>query len=291
MADYQIFTDATADLSPEMLSGLPPVEMIPMEVEIGGRVYTYGPSGTITPAEFYRLQREGHFSSTSQITPQTYRQYFEPVLQDGRDILYLCFSSGLSGTFQSAELAINELRTLYPERSIACIDTLAASIGEGLLVCEALKRQAEGCSLSGLASWVRENRLKVCHWFTVDTFDHLRHGGRVSAAAAVMGTALQIKPLLHVDEEDRLKVAEKPRGHKKALHSQIRQVTTGWEPEGFCRRIVVAHGDNPEGAKNLMGALAIHIPEAEFSTSEIGPVIGSHTGPGMLAVTYIGTNR
>lgn len=135
MADYQIFTDATADLSPEMLSGLPPVEMIPMEVEIGGRVYTYGPSGTITPAEFYRLQREGHFSSTSQITPQTYRQYFEPVLQDGRDILYLCFSSGLSGTFQSAELAINELRTLYPERSIACIDTLAASIGEGLLVC------------------------------------------------------------------------------------------------------------------------------------------------------------
>ena len=164
MTDYQIFTDATADLSPEMLKGLPPVEIIPMSVEIGGRAYTYGPSGTITPAEFYRLQREGNLGSTSQITLPVYRQYFEPALQEGKDILYLCFSSGLSGTFQSAELAINELRKSYPRRSIACIDTLAASIGEGLLVCETLKRQAEGYSLFPLTSWVKENRLKVCHW-------------------------------------------------------------------------------------------------------------------------------
>ena len=183
MADYQIFTDATADLSPEMLSGLPPVEIIPMHVEIGGKAYTYGPSGTITPAEFYRLQRAGNFGFTSQITPPVYRQYFEPALQESKDILYLCFSSGLSGTFQSAELAINELRALYPKRSIACIDTLTASIGEDLPAREALRRQAEGYSLSELISWVHDNRLKVCHWFTVDTFDHLRHGRRVSAPA------------------------------------------------------------------------------------------------------------
>lgn len=291
MTDYQIFTDATADISPMMLSGLPPVEIIPMELEIGGRAYTYGPSGTITPSEFYHLQRDVHFASTSQITPLTYQQYFEPALQEGKDILYLCFSSGLSGTFQSAQLCIGELRERYSERRVECIDTLAASIGQGLFVCEALRKQADGCSLTELADWVKENRLNICHWFTVDTFEHLRHGGRVSAAAAVMGTALQIKPLLHVNEKGCLKVVEKPRGRKQALHVQLKQVLKGWEANGPCKRIVVAHGDNPDGARNLKGALALHIPEAEFLTSEIGPIIGAHTGPGMLAVTYWGTNR
>ena len=139
MAEYRIFTDATADLSPELKEGLPPIEVIPMQVEIGGNEYTYGSPEGITAQEFYRLQREGNFASTSQINPTVYFQHFEPWLRQGTDILYLCFSSGLSGTYQSASLAIEELKAEYPERQIICIDTLGASVGEGFLVREAAR--------------------------------------------------------------------------------------------------------------------------------------------------------
>ena len=178
MDSYRIFTDATADLSAELLAGLPPVEVIPMQVEIGGKEYTYGSPGGITPREFYRMQREGNFASTTQINPGVYLRYFEPWLRAGTDILYLCFSSGLSGTFQTAEMAVEELRAEYPERKIVCIDTLCASIGEGLIVREAAKMQAQGLTLDELAAWVTARRLHVCHWFTVDTLTHLKHGGR-----------------------------------------------------------------------------------------------------------------
>ena len=212
MGKYQIFTDATADLSPESLKGLPSVEIIPMQIEIGGAEYTFGTPDGITPQEFYGLQRKGSFATTSQINPTVYFQYFEPCLRQGVDVLYLCFSSGLSGTYQSAMLAAEELQQEYPERKIICVDTLGASAGEGFLVREAAKMQGNGLTIEELAEWVTKRRLQVCHWFTVDTFTHLKHGGRVSAAAAAMGTALQIKPLLHVDDNGKLQVMEKSRG-------------------------------------------------------------------------------
>lgn len=290
MTNYQLFTDATADMSTELLSGLPSVEIVPMQVEIGGREYTYGPGGNITVAEFYRLQREGSFATTSQINPEVYLQYFEPCLQQGKDILYLCFSSGLSGTFQAAQMCIQDLQEKYPERKIVCIDTLCASAGEGFLVRETIRKQTEGLTLEELSAWVLERRLQVCHWFTVDVFDHLRHGGRVSAAAAALGTALQIKPLLHVDEEGKLVVAEKPRGRKRAIAAQLAQMKRGWMPE-LGKLVIVAHGDYPEGAEQLRQEVAAQFPEAELYTVDIGPVIGAHTGPGMLAVLYWGSTR
>lgn len=290
MAAYQIFTDATADLSPEMLTGLPHLEIIPMEIEIAGGTYIYGPSGTISIDHFYELQRTGNFAFTSQINPAVYFQTFSACLQDGKDILYLCFTSGMSGTFQTARLCIDELEKEYPERKIICVDTLAASIGEGFLVCEALRKQTEGCSLEELADWVMKNRLKVCHWFTVDTFDHLKHGGRVSAAAAALGTVLQIKPLLRVDEEGCLKVVEKPRGRKNAIAAQLSRIHSGWIPD-MGNKIVIAHGDCSEGAEQLRQAVSAQFPEAEIVTSQIGPIIGAHTGPGMLAVSYWGNTR
>lgn len=177
MDGYQIFTDATSDLAPELTAGLPSVEMIPMNVEIGGTEYSYGSPEGITAKEFYRLQRAGNFATTSQINPTIYFKHFEPCLRQGTDILYLCFSSGLSGTYQSAFLAVEELQQEYPERRIICIDTLAAAVGEGFLVREAAKKQREGLSIDELASWVMEHRLEVCHWFTVDTFTHLKHSG------------------------------------------------------------------------------------------------------------------
>lgn len=261
-----------------------------MNIEIGGEAYTYGPSGTITAGRFYELQRNGSFASTSQVSQSIYLEAFTPCLQQGKDILYLCFSSGMSGTFQSAQLSVSELREQYPNSTIICVDTLAASIGEGFLVCEALRKQAEGYSIEELADWVTENRLKICHWFTVDTFEHLKHGGRVSAAAATVGTVLQIKPLLRVDEEGCLKVMEKPRGRKRAISTQIDHIQAGLLPD-MGNRIVVGHGDYPKGAELLKASIADHFPDMQIDTADIGPIIGAHTGPGMLAVTYWGTNR
>ena len=290
MMPYRIFTDATADLSPELLEGLPPVEIIPMQIEIGGREYSYGSAGSITTQEFYRLQRDGCFASTSQINPAVYFEHFEPCLLQGIDILYMCFTSGMSGTIQSAQLCIEELQEKYPERKILCIDTLCASAGEGFFVREAARKQADGLTADELADWVLQHRLEVCHWFTVDTFEHLRHGGRVSAAAAVMGTALQIKPLIHVDLEGRLQVAGKPRGSKKVLSALVEKMEQGWAPE-LGKQVFVAHGDNPKAVQQLRERIAERFPDAEIFTAEIGPVIGAHTGPGMLALLYWGRNR
>lgn len=288
--EYQIFTDATADLSEEMLDGLPHLEIIPMTLEIGGREYTYGPQGDISVDEFYRLQQAGNFASTSQINPSVFTEYFEPYLKQGKDILYLCFSSGLSGTLQSARMSMRELREKYPERTIVCVDTLCASVGEALLVHEVLKRQFQGMGMDEVFRWVVEHRIQVCHWFTVDTFDHLKHGGRVSAVSAAVGTVLQIKPLLHVDESGTLKVAEKPRGRKKAISSQLARMEQGWRPE-ISKTVVVGHGDSPDEARALMEAVALKFPEAEIYSADIGPIIGAHTGPGMLALIYVGDNR
>lgn len=287
---YQIFTDATADVSKEIMEGLPPVVFVPMEVELGGASYTYGPGGNLTVAQFYAAQRGGLFASTSQINPAVYREAFEPCLREGRDILYLCFSSGLSGTIQNAMLCIRELEEEYPDRRIVLVDTLCASAGEGFLVREAAAQQARGMALEELAQWVTDHRLQVCHWFTVDTFDHLRHGGRVSAVAAAAGTLLQIKPLLHVDEEGKLQVAEKPRGRRRATESQLARMEQGWD-RSMGSMVLVGHGDCPEECAQLQAEVERRFPEAKTYPVDIGPIIGAHTGPGMLAVIFWGTAR
>ena len=175
-------------------------------------------------------------------------------------------------------------------RKLIVLDTLCASVGQAMLVREAARKQQEGLSIDELAAWVEENRLKICHWFTVDSFDHLKHGGRVSAAAAAVGTMLQIKPLLHVDDEGKLRVAEKPRGRKQAIHTQIAHMKEGWLPD-MGRLVVIGHGDCPENAEQLRQAVLREFPDADIRTACIGPIIGAHTGPGMLALIYWGANR
>lgn len=287
---YQIFTDATADLSPELLTDLPSVEIIPMQVEVSGTEYTYGASDGITADEFYQLQKAGNFATTSQINPTVYFQHFEPYLQNGSDILYLCFSSGMSGTYQSAMLAVQELQEEYPERKIFCIDTLGAAVGEGLLVMEAAKKQAAGYTIEELAGWIIEHRLNVCHWFTIDTFTHLKHGGRVSAATAAMGTALNIKPLLHVDENGKLQSVAKPRGRKKAVSALVEKMEQGWAPE-LSKTVLISHGADIDGAEILKERVSAQFPNADIRIANIGPIIGAHTGPGTLVLVYWGKNR
>ena len=287
---YQIFTDATADFADELFFGLPNLEIIPMEVMIGGGVYTYGPNGNLTVNQFYKMQREGAFASTSQISPETYRPSFEKFLEAGQDVIYFGFSSGMSGTMNSAFICKQELEEEYPERKIICIDTLCGSVGLAFLVVEALKRQSQGMGIEELATWANAVRLKVCHWFTVDTFEHLKHGGRVSNVAAVAGSVLNIKPLLHVDEEGKLKVVEKPRGHKAALKSTLSKMEAGWNSD-MGNFILVGHGDSPERAQECKEKILAHFPYADVHLADIGPIIGAHTGPGMLAVIYWGENR
>lgn len=290
MGTYRIFTDATADLTPELMEGLAPIEIIPMQVEIGGAEYTYGSPDGITVQEFYRLQKAGNFATTSQINPTVYFQYFEPWLQQEVDIIYLCFSSGLSRTYQSALLAVEKLQTKYPERKTICIDTLAAAAGEGFLVREAAKRQLEGLTVDELAAWVIEYRLKVCHWFTVDTFTHLKHGGRVSTTTAVIGTALQIKPLLHVDEEGKLQAMGKPRGRKRAIEALLNCMEKGWIP-ALGKSVLITHSDDFKGAVSLKDRIMERFPDAEVTVTDLGPIIGAHTGPGAMTLFYWGSNR
>ncbi|MFQ9150581.1 MAG: DegV family protein [Blautia sp.] len=218
---YQLYTDATADFCPEMAAPYAQIRVIPMELTVGEEAHTYGPGGDLTVKAFYEELRNGKYASTSQINPAIYEEAFRKTLEEGKDILYLCFSSGLSSTYQSAQIAVRDLEEDFPERKIICIDTLCGSVGEGFLVREAARLQSGGYSMENLADWVTAHRLDICHWFTVDMFDHLRHGGRVSAAAAAIGTVLQIKPMLHVSNDGKLEVVEKPRGQKKAMALQL----------------------------------------------------------------------
>lgn len=288
---YRLITDATADLTRDMLNGLPEISIIPMEIFMDGTLYTYGADGTITTEQFYNELRKGKFSSTSQVNPTQYEELFIPILESGEDILYLCFTSGLSGMYQCAKQCAERLMKKYPQRKIVCIDTLCASLGEGFLVCEALSRQAEGYSLEKLAEWVISEREYVCQWFTVDTFEHLKHGGRVSGTAAIVGNILQIKPLLHVSAEGRLEVMDKTiRGRKRAITALCKKMQEGWTPD-MGHRVWVGHGGCRETAEVLAKEIKKQLPDAEIHIAEVGSVIGSHTGPGILGLIFWGVSR
>jgi DegV family protein with EDD domain len=287
---YQIITDATADLTEEYLRELG-VDMIPMELDLDGQPFTFLPGrGNITPEEFYDALHQGRWGRTSQINPAVYESYFESYLSQGIDLIYLCFSSGLSGTVQTARVCMEQLAEKYPQRKLLCIDSLCASVGEGFLVAAAAQRQKMGMGLCDLGRWLEENRLKVCHWFTVDDLQHLRRGGRVSSATAIMGTALQIKPVMHVDNEGHLINVSKVQGRKKALAALVQRMTASWTPE-LGRTVLIGQGGCPEDGQYVADLVKKAHPNAEVSVLPIGPVIGAHTGPGVVRTLFRGSQR
>lgn len=290
MRDYCIITDSTTDLSLSALqeSG---VQVIPMEFHLDGKSYhNYPDEREYNMEQFYGELKDGKTSTTSQINQQTFLEIFEPILQEGKDILYLAFSSGLSGTYQSSCLAAEDLREKYPEAKILCVDTLAASAGEGLLVYTAAKKKAEGMGIEELAKWVEDNRLHLCHWFTVDDLHHLKRGGRVSPAAAVIGTALGIKPVLHVDNEGHLIPMEKVRGRRKSLDALVEHMVKTCDPkEG--QTIFISHGNAPEDAEYVAKQVKSKLKVKDVVISMIGPVIGTHSGPGTVALFFFGAQR
>ncbi len=281
---YVIFTDSAADLSGEMLEKLGVIS-VPLNVFMKD---TPAHPCTLRGADFYRALREGEVACTSAANLSVFREMFSEVLDQGKDILYLSFSSALSCMYQSAKIAAGELRHDYPERRITVLDTLCASMGEGLLVYHAAMQKRQGLSLDELAAYVTENRLKLIHWFTVDDLMFLKRGGRVSAVSAAAGRLLGIKPVMHVNDAGKLAAVSKVRGRKHALAALsdkfAAECTDKREP------VFIAHADAHADAQILKEALLEHGAE-HVVIGEIGPVIGAHAGPGTIALFYFGTSR
>ncbi len=289
MAEYILFSDSTTDLPMELVQELG-VQIFPMTFTLNGTDYkNYPDNRELSPKEFYDRLRAGEMSTTSQINQADFTDAFVPALEQGKDILYLAFSSGLSGTFNSARLAVEDLREQFPDRTIEVIDTLQASMGEGLAVYYAAEMKNSGKSLREVADWFTENRLKVCAWFTVDDLMFLKRGGRVSAAAAVAGTLLGIKPVLHVDNEGKLIPMEKVRGRKSSLDALVKH----FEASTYDRSqqvIFVSHGDCEEDARYVADKIAA-LGVKRICISSIGPVIGAHSGPGTVALFFLADQR
>lgn len=234
--------------------------------------------------------RQGESASTSAVNPEGWASAMEPVLAAGQDALVLSFSSGLSTIYQSAVIAADELREKYPERKIIVIDTLCASLGQGLLVWYACQKQKAGMSLEDVAKWVEENKLHLCHWVIADDLMHLKRGGRISAATAVAGTLLQIKPVIHVNNEGKLISVGKARGRKAAIQTLCNKVGELGIP-GANDTIFICHGDCLEDAQVLEAMLKEKYGTKNIFIYYIGAVIGSHAGPGTMAVFFLGNNR
>lgn len=290
MSDYVIVSDATLDLPVNIIKELD-IKVIPMGLEMNGVSYSHYPDEReLTIEEFYGKLKSGAISHTTQITPVVFTDFFSEILSKGLDILYIAFSSGLSGTYHAAQLVIEDLKEEYPDRRIYCVDSLCASIGEGLLVYHAAKKKEEGLKLEELREWAEANKTAARHWFTVKDLFYLKRGGRITSIEAVVGTALKIRPILSTDEHGKLVVISKIRGSRAELDFMVNKL----EAEGtdLSNQIVfVGHGDDLEQAQELEKVIRSRNLVKDVVITKIGPIIGTHTGPGMLALVYMGSMK
>lgn len=287
MNDYIIFTDSTCDLENNYLKDLD-INVIPLNFTFEGKTYTDGTG--MTYKDFYDILRDKKNVTTSQINTGTFIENFEPYLKQGKDILYIAFSSGLSGTYASSKIARDDLIEKYPDRKIMVVDSLCASMGEGLLVYYAAMKKKEGMSIEDLSAWLENNKLNICHWFTVDDLFHLKRGGRVSSVAAVFGSMMGIKPVMHVDNEGHLIPMEKVRGRKASLISLVDHMKESAEltPDDV---VFISHGDSLDDANFVKELVLQNFKVKEVKINYVGSVIGSHSGPGTMALFFIGKNR
>ncbi len=289
MRDYVILTDSGCDFPAELAKELE-LCVLPLSVTVNGKEYrNYLDEREISHKDFYALLRAGNTGKTSAINLDTFKEAMEAILKEGKDILYLGFSSGLSGTYQVGALAAEELKEKYPESKLLHVDTLCASLGQGLLVYHAVMQKRAGKTIEEVRDFVVENRLNLAHWFTVDDLNHLKRGGRVSATTAMVGTLLSIKPVLHVDDEGHLINMEKARGRKASIHRLAEKVLEDMLPQD--QPIFISHGDCLEEAEYLASLLRGKPHIGEITIGYVGPVIGAHSGAGTLAIFYLGNKR
>lgn len=287
MGEYIITVNSTVDLPKEWLEERN-VPVIPLKYTIDDR--TYDDMNGLSAKEFFQKLRDGKMATTTQVNPEQAKDAFEPFLKEGKDILHLGFSSGLSGTYNSMRIAAEDLMEEYPDRTIIVIDTLCACLGEALLLYYALKKKEEGMDIRELAAWVEEHKLHICHDVTVDDLNHLHRGGRVSKVTAVVGTMVKIKPIIHMDNNGKLQVVGKERGRKKSLNKIVdmaAEQAKGWEND----IIMITHGDCLEDAEYVAKLVREKMGIDNILINNIGTVIGSHTGPGVVAVFCMGSER
>lgn len=282
---YTLASDATLDLPIDLIEKYN-IAVVPMAFTLDGEeIMHYPDERNMTTEAFYDALKQGKKSVTSQINPANYVEFFTPILESGEDILYICFTSGLSGTYQSALIAKDMLKEDFPERTICVVDSLCASAGQGYFVYLAALQKEEGLSLTELEEWIIAHRNRIAHWFTVEDLFHLQRGGRLSFAEAMLGSALKIKPIISVDEDGRLYVENKVRGNKKSVEYMIGKINDTMDEEEHT--VFIAHGDAEERALQLKEKLLEKTEAENIQITKIGPVIGSHTGPGMLAVLFM----
>ena len=288
MSDYVIFADSCCDVSPELLAkwGVPYANMT---FSFDGEDKEY--IGTdISNHDFYDRMRQGAHARTAAINADTFARAFTPILEEGKDILYVAFSSGLSTTVNSAHMAAEELKEQYPDRKIIIVDTLAASAGGGLMVYLAVAKKNEGATIEENAAYIESLVPQHCIWFTVDDLEYLKRGGRVSPLVAFAGGVLGIKPILQMDEEGHLVKVSTARGRKKAIEALAEKYAElSYEEKNT--PIFISHAEAENDAKQLADILMQRHGAEVTLITEIGPVIGSHAGPGTIALFFIGKHR
>ena len=283
---FKIVTDSCCDLPAEMITELD-LGIAFLSLELDGRAYA---EGEMTPVELYNHMRHGKTPKTSAVNPDGWAAAIRPALQAGQDVLVLAFSSALSATCQNAFIAAEELREEFPDRKLLVIDSLCAAIGLGLLVHTAARLRSQGKSIDETAAWIEAHKLNICHWVTVEDLMHLKRGGRVSAATAVVGTMLNIKPIIRVDDNGKLESLAKCRGRKAALNHLLDRMVESFDPE-IDDTVFIGHGDCLADAQYLESKIRERFGVKNVYINYIGAVVGSHTGPGVAVIFFYGRKR
>ena len=288
--EYVIVTDSSCNLSNKQIEDYK-LEVISLKYFSGEKSFeSYNKDAEPDYKAFYDMARKKEPLSTTLASPELCYNTFDKILSEGNDLIYIGFSSGLSGTYQVAHNTLDELKEKYPDRKIYDVDSLAASLGQGLLVHYAVQKRNEGLTIEELYNWLIDNRLKLCHWFTVDDLMYLKRGGRVSAATALVGTMLQIKPVMHVDNEGHLIKVGTARGRKASIDALAKKMAETGLP-GENDTVFISHGDCEADARYLAEKLKATCGVKEVMIYYVGAVIGSHSGPGTLALFFLGDHR
>lgn len=286
---FKITTDSTADLPEEYLLANK-ISCINLSYILDG--VTYGQGMEISSKAFFKMMKEGKMPTTSQVNPEEAKTFFEGLLEKDKEILHLAFSSGLSGSYNNTRLAAQEVMEEHPDCRIVVIDTLCASMGEGLMVYKAVQLRDQGKTMDEVIEWINANIFNFVHTFTVDDLNHLYRGGRVSRTTAIIGTLAGIKPQLHVDNEGHLINIGKIRGRKKsliALVDYMEEKTKDYPEKNDM--VMITHGDALEDAQFVRDKIRERFGIENFMINDLGPVIGAHTGPGLIALFFMGTSR
>lgn len=289
MRDYAIVTDSSCDFSPQLVKELD-LTVVPLSVQLGQDRYRNSPDEAPESHVFYTRLSQGEPAQTSAPNVEEFKDAFRPLLQAGKDILYLGFSSGLSATCQNGAIAAQEIQEEFPQAQLITVDTLCASLGQGLIIDMAVQEKRKGKTIEEVADFVRQTIPHLCHWFTVGDLNQLRRGGRLSAGKAILGNLLHVKPVLHVDDVGHLVPVDSVKGRKKSIEALVKKMEESVvDPQ--TQRVYISHGDCLADAQTLAALVKERLKVVSVTIGDVGPVIGAHSGLGTLALFFLGKQR